>query len=861
MRKAPRGSAGGSSGWLFEHAKAACENDDGVDALSIILGRIADGKFGLRSSTAENLHMVSSARFIALNKGKGEIRPVAIGECLRRLAASCMVRAHKQAIEARCLKAKNLAFSSDGCGVATRVISLIIEENPSYLVVENDLSSAYQRGAREDSLFELFEDEDLRAFIPLFQSLYAGESSLFYDSLCVMSSREGSQQGCPLGGLLFILSIASLVEEIAAKYTEVTIVGLADDYRFIGPAQSALDAAAEYADRVTALGHVCRASKSWMWSPSQATLDDAATHPLAVEFREAREQAGVEGDGVAPCNEGLIILGTPVGSDCFVQAVVLKQAHKLDEHLDAIVELSTHDNENATQCAFLLLKWSVSTKFGYLLRNIDPRQIQKAARAVDVKILDCMSRLLHTNRTDIFQILPAEEEEDAFDNAMKKIAATQIFLPTVKGGMGLQSMDLTSSAAYMASWADGLRFLKEHSEVFPSIGVLTTPAILNLSVLPCVLALREAWTSVEKYCEREQGQGGAALHIDGDFELRLIFGENVQSFADLASATPKRQKSLTAALSSYFERALRDDATTSDEVRLTACGGTEANWVTAIPSRPEYRLRNNDWRTALCFRLGVPLQYGWTREKAQECDCHAAFHQRSGELARGDTSSQREANKRRTRNPPPDLDIFGDHDQRCKHAFSLGRHDHVQTQVVKKLKCAGKHVCTATVTDLRTPGSWSDRSQKKADIRVSGLDTHSVNDTLIDFGITHSTIGTNLTNKSMGERARGANRYGKKKQTGYEKTIAQKNINLNYKSFCCESYGAFGMSAWSIINNVCDAHHPHAQLDHNPWNNPGPKRDFYLATAFAIQRGNARMLTQCHTRRNKRQGYSQGRRN
>ena len=81
-------------------------------------------------------------------------------------------------------------------------------------------------------------------------------------------------------------------------------MGLADDYRFIGPAQSALDAAAEYADRVTALGHVCRASKSWMWSPSQATLDDAATHPLAVEFREARERAGVEGDGVAPCNEG-----------------------------------------------------------------------------------------------------------------------------------------------------------------------------------------------------------------------------------------------------------------------------------------------------------------------------------------------------------------------------------------------------------------------------------------------------------------------------------------------------------------------------------------------------------------------------
>jgi hypothetical protein len=39
---------------------------------------------------------------------------------------------------------------------------------------------------------------------------------------------------------------------------------------------------------------------------SQATLDDAATHPLAIEFREAMERAGVEEDGVAPCDEGLI---------------------------------------------------------------------------------------------------------------------------------------------------------------------------------------------------------------------------------------------------------------------------------------------------------------------------------------------------------------------------------------------------------------------------------------------------------------------------------------------------------------------------------------------------------------------------
>ena len=63
-------------------------------------------------------------------------------------------------------------------------------------MVENDLS-AYQRGAREYSLFQLFENKDLRAFIPLFQSLYAGESSLFHDSLCGMECRGRVSSCCP----------------------------------------------------------------------------------------------------------------------------------------------------------------------------------------------------------------------------------------------------------------------------------------------------------------------------------------------------------------------------------------------------------------------------------------------------------------------------------------------------------------------------------------------------------------------------------------------------------------------------------------------------------------------------------------
>lgn len=77
---------------------------------------------------------------------------------------------------------------------------------------------------------------------PLSILLYGESSTLFYDGFCTLLSEEGSQQGCPLGGLLFVMSIASIAEGVAQRYPNVTILGYADDYRFIGPWRDAMDA-------------------------------------------------------------------------------------------------------------------------------------------------------------------------------------------------------------------------------------------------------------------------------------------------------------------------------------------------------------------------------------------------------------------------------------------------------------------------------------------------------------------------------------------------------------------------------------------------------------------------------------------
>ena len=94
-------------------------------------------------STGERLNVVNAARLIAIDRGNDKIRPIAIGEVMRRLAASCVTRSHDRAIEARVLKAKNLAFSKDGSATVFKTVQVLLEANTDFLLVETDLAAAF----------------------------------------------------------------------------------------------------------------------------------------------------------------------------------------------------------------------------------------------------------------------------------------------------------------------------------------------------------------------------------------------------------------------------------------------------------------------------------------------------------------------------------------------------------------------------------------------------------------------------------------------------------------------------------------------------------------------------------------------
>ena len=327
----------------------------------------------------------------------------------------------------------------------------------------------------------------LDVFLPLFNSLYGKASTLFYEDFSEFLSEEGSQQGCPLGGLLFILSVASIAEDVATRFPSVTVLAFADDYRFLGPVQDALDAALEFRTRVIEAGHVDQVQKAWAFSLSQASIDEAKLHPLANIVSDTGDKLRF-----ARVSDGLRTAGAPVGTAAYRSNWYVEYMQsKLQPLLDAIAQLAQHDNDYAAQSAFIVLRYCASTKISFLLRTAPPDIIADATIVHDNLIADCLSAILDHAHPSVLEEGPSESA-----------AYAQAALPVQQGGLGLGSAQVTSAPAFLAGWVDFLRFHKAHPPFLPALDAHLTPDALTNSTLPDIVALRDTWDALTSRLSR-----------------------------------------------------------------------------------------------------------------------------------------------------------------------------------------------------------------------------------------------------------------------------------------------------------------------------------------------------------------------
>ena len=279
-----------------------------------------------------------------------------------------------------------------------------------------------------------------------------------------------------------------------------------------------------------------------------------------------------------PAQQGLIVLGSPLGSREFVVATLAERRSKHDELLARLPAMQD------MQSAWLLLLLCAAPRCQYLLRTVPPSVTDTFATEHDSAVARCLAVLLSGGNEPMD--LPA-------------LAQRRAALPLRMGGLGLASAAAHRHAAYWASWADTAVALREHH-----------PGTLAELMRP--MLAEEAPDVAPSAREAQQAAGQLrSLGLDVPTWAVLCEGAPPRAHPAQAAGPPARKGWQRYASASVDQRAfetLFSDLDPASRALLLSQGGDGASCaLTALPTSADLVVPDAEYRVMLLRRLRLPV--------------------------------------------------------------------------------------------------------------------------------------------------------------------------------------------------------------------------------------------------------------
>ena len=383
---------------------------------------------------------------------------------------------------------------------------------PSRNILQADYVNAFNSAHRNDMLREVKEQASF--MYAYCRKLYAAKSTLsVYSSVSTngnvfkITSAEGAQQGCVHGSFDYCIGTHPFLLRLANELPEQEfnefflafiddLTGSLDDEYLVKTLDIMLDEG-------PASGLYLSREKTKVLvglKPSFAEafqLKHILTDPNG-HYRLRPENVILHPDNSStPWSQyGLVVLGAPVGALDYKHAFMEELLVKLTNEHRILQKIAD------PQCKFLLLNYCFSKKLTYALRTISP--------SITQPYLTEFNALIDSLLSDIMQL-----DADINDESAISYTIAQSRLRINDGGLGLGLLDLTSTAAYLASIVACLPTIYKYEKDFlPSL--LSPPSIDDSSMVEDI----KAAVSTINYCNYDMA---TILRLSG---LNLETGEH-----------------------------------------------------------------------------------------------------------------------------------------------------------------------------------------------------------------------------------------------------------------------------------------------------------------------------------------------
>ena len=211
LQGAPASSAPGPSGTRFAHFQAFIGHARALAWLGILCDRVADGDVP-ESAVA----LLGLTKLTPLLKDNGGIRPIAGGECLRKLTATALVREHKASLLEAVGRHQFGAGRAGGAEILVHTMQVVTEAHPDRAWVQLDVANAFPSVSRQAVLDAVTEHAP--ALLPMAETFLRRACSFVFQEASghgvELRAALGVELGDVLGPPLFAVAFRQSLEEL-----------------------------------------------------------------------------------------------------------------------------------------------------------------------------------------------------------------------------------------------------------------------------------------------------------------------------------------------------------------------------------------------------------------------------------------------------------------------------------------------------------------------------------------------------------------------------------------------------------------------------------------------------------------------